>query len=165
MTFTNSQKTGVIATVFFHGMLLLFLLLMVLTLPAPPPQEEGFLVDFGNSPTGLGLEEPSAAEGIEKLAATKKVAPVTHSVSKPKPSNKAQDKGDEDLLTQEYEKTVQLAANAKKKIIRENKLKLDEERQLKAREEQQRRDEAFEKQKQEAEEFFHDIGLSTGVSR
>ena len=152
MTLTHSQKTGVIATVFLHALIFLLLLLMVLTLPAPPPQEEGFLVDFGNSPTGLGLEEPSAAEGSEALAATKKVTPAAHPVSQPKPATKVQDKGDEDLLTQEYEKTVQLAANARKKIAKEKKLKLDQERNIKAKEEQQRRDEAFEKQRQEAEE-------------
>lgn len=152
MTFTNSQKTGVIATVFLHALILLFLLLMVLTLPPPPLQEEGFLVDFGNSQTGLGLEEPSAAEGAEVSAAPKKVTPASHPVSQPKPVSKVQDKGDEDLVTQEYEKTVALAANARKKIAKEKKLKLDQERNIKAREEQQLRDEAFEKQRLVAEE-------------
>jgi len=152
MTFTNNQKTGVIATVIFHGVLLLFLLYMGLVLPYPPKQEEGFLIDFGNSPTGLGLEEPSAANAPDAVAATKKISPASHPVSRPRPSSKSQDKGDEDLLTQEYEKTVTVAANARKKIASEKKLKLDEERKEKAREEKQQRDEAYEQQKQEAEE-------------
>ena len=152
MTLTNSQKTGVIATVLFHAGLLLLLLYMVLNIPIPPPPEEGFLVDFGNSTTGLGLEEPSAANVADAAAASKKVVPKSHSVSRPAPASKIQDKGDEDLLTQEYEKTVTLAANARKKIDHEKKIKLDEERKLKAIQEKQRRDEAFEKQQQEAEE-------------
>jgi len=152
MTFTNSQKTGVIATVLFHAGLLLLLLTMYLTLPYPPPQEEGFLVDFGNSETGLGLEEPSAASAPTNVAASKKGASVSHPVSKPLPSSKVKGEGEEDLVTQEYEKTVELAANARKKSANDKKLKLDEERKLKAREEKQKRDEAFEKQQQEAEE-------------
>jgi len=152
MTLTSNQKTGAIATVIFHTALLLLLLLMVLNLPYPPPQEEGFLVDFGNSPTGLGLEEPSAANTPDAAGASKKVAPASHAVSRPLPASKAKDEGEEDIVTQEYEKTIAIAANAKKKLTDEKKIKLDEERKLKAREEKQRRDEAFEKQQQEAEE-------------
>ena len=152
MTYSNSQKTGAIATVLFHTLLFLFLIFMVIVLPVPPKEEEGFLVDFGNSNTGLGLEEPSAAMGSEAVAASKAKAAASHPVSQPKPSAKAQDKGDEDLVTQEYEKTVALAANARKKIEKEKKLILDEERKIKAREEKQQRDEAFAKQQQEAEE-------------
>ena len=152
MTISNSQRTGAIATVLFHTVLFLLLLLMVINLPNPPREEEGFLVDFGNSNTGLGLEEPSAAMGSEAVAAAKKPAPAAHAVSQPRPSAKVQDKGEEDLLTQEYEKSVALAASARKKIEKEKKLILDEERKIKAREEKQQRDEAIAKQKQEAEE-------------
>ncbi len=152
MTLTNSQKTGVIATVLFHTLIFLLLLYMGFVLPYPPPQEEGYLVDFGNSATGLGLEEPSAVMGSEPVATTTKPTSVDHPVSKPKSSGKVSDKGDEDLLTQEYEKSVAIAANMKKKIANEKKLKLDEERKLKEREEKQQRDEAFEKQQREAEE-------------
>lgn len=152
MTFTDNQKTGVIATVIFHTVLLFLLFYMGLVLPYPPKQEEGFLVDFGNSATGLGLEEPSAANTADAVAATKKIAPASHPVSRPRPSSKSQDKGDEDLLTQESEKTIALATSARKKIAIEKKLKLDEERKEKAREEKQKRDEAYEKQQQEAEE-------------
>jgi colicin import membrane protein len=152
ITISKSQKIGAIATVLFHMVILLLLLFMGFVLPYPPPQEEGFLVDFGNSPTGLGIEEPSAREGTENAVAAKKAASATHPVSRPKPSAKVQDKGDEDLLTQEYEKSIALAANLKKKSEHDKKIKLDEERKLKDREEKQQRDEAIEKQQQEAEE-------------
>ena len=136
----------------FHIALFLFLLLMVINLPVPPKEDEGYLVDFGNSNTGLGLQEPSAAMGSEVVSATKAKAAASHPVSKPRPSTKVQDKGDEDLLTQEYEKTVAIAANAKKKIAKEKQLLLDEERKIKARKEKEERDEALERQKQEAED-------------
>jgi colicin import membrane protein len=152
MTLTNTQKIGAISTVLFHTVILLLLLYLGFVLPYPPPQEEGYLVDFGNSTTGLGLEEPSAVQGSEASVAAKKAASAVHPVSRPKPSTKVQDKGDEDLLTQEYEKSIALVANAKKKAANDKKTKLDEERKLKEREEKQQRDEAFEKKKQEAEE-------------
>ena len=154
MTLTNSQKTGVISTVMFHAVVLLLLLYFGFVVPYPPPKEEGFLVDFGNSETGLGLEEPSAAPGTPEVvvAAAKKIMPVAKPISRPQNAAKVEDKGDEDLVTQEYEKTVAIAARAKKKLLNEKKAKLDEEQKLKAREEQQQRAEALEIQRQEAEE-------------
>ena len=152
MTLTDSQKTGIFSTVLFHTIILLLLLYFGFLVPYPPPKEEGFLVDFGNSETGLGLEEPSAAAAPEIVAAAKKIIPVAKPISRPQTTPKVDDKGDEDLLTQEYEKTVAVAARAKKKLLDEKKAKLDEEQKLKAREEQQQRAEALEIQQQEAED-------------
>lgn len=144
MTLTNSQKTGLITTVVFHSVVLLLLLYMGFVAPYPPPQEEGFLVDFGNSDTGLGLEEPSAASAPEVMATAKKVVPVAKTVNRPKNTPKASNQGEEDLLTQDYEKTVAVATLAKKKLNDEKKAKLAEEKQ--------QREEALEIQRQEAEE-------------
>ena len=160
MTLTNSEKTGLIATVTFHAVVLLLLLYLGFVTPYPPPQEEGFLVDFGNSETGLGLEEPSAASAPkvaevsapEVVTTTKKVVSASKPVTRPKSTSKVADNAEEDLLTQEYEKTVAIAARAKKKVIDEKKAKLDEDQRIKAREEQQQRNEALELQRQEAEE-------------
>ena len=152
MTLTNSERTGLIATVLFHTAVLLLLLYMGFVVPYPPPQEEGFLIDFGNSDTGLGLEEPSAASAPEVVAAAKKVVPVAKPINRPQNTPKVEDKGDEDLLTQDYEKTVAVAARAKKKVRDEKKAKLDEEQRIKAREEQQQRAEALEIQREEAAE-------------
>lgn len=151
MTLTNSQKTGVISTVLFHAVVLLLLLYWGFIVPYPPPKEEGFLVDFGNSATGLGLEEPSAENAPESVAAVEKVVSVAKPVNRPQNTPKVEDKGDEDLLTQDYEKTVAVAARAKKKLLDEKKAKLDEEQKIKARAEQQQRAEALEIQQQEAE--------------
>jgi len=152
MTLTNSQRTGLIGTVLFHAALIMFLLYMGFVVPNLPQQEEGFQVDFGNSETGLGLEEPSAAMAPEAVAAEKRIASAAKPVTKPHNASKVQDQGDEDLVTQEYEKTVAINARAKKKIIDEKKAKFDEDQRIKVREEQQQRAEALEVQRQEAEE-------------
>ena len=143
MTMTNSQKTGVIATVLFHTVVLLLLLYLGFVAPYPPPQEEGFLVDFGNSDTGLGIEEPSATNAPEAVAAAKKIV-HTKPVNRPQNTPKVEDKGDEDLLTQDYEKTVAVAARAKKKLLDDKKVKLDEQQQLKMAEALERQQEAEE---------------------
>ena len=152
MTLTNSEKTGLIATVTFHAVVLLLLLYMGFVTTYPPPQEEGFLVDFGNSETGLGLEEPSAASAPEIVAAEKKVVPAAKPINRPPKASKVEDKGEEDLLTQDYEKTIAVAARAKKKVRDDKKAQLDEEQRLKAREEQQQKADALEQQRQEADE-------------
>jgi len=152
MTLTNSQKTGIISTVVFHAVVLLLLLYWGFIVPYPPPKEEGFLVDFGNSATGLGLEEPSAADAPEAIAAAKKIVPVAKPVNRPQNTPKVDEKGDEDLLTQDYENTVAVAARAKKKLLDEKKAKLNEEQKIKARAEQQQKAEALEMQRQEAED-------------
>jgi len=153
MTLTNSQKTGLISTVFFHTVVLLLLLFFGFIVPYPPPQEEGFLVDFGNSETGLGLEEPSATEGTpEEVVASKKITPVAKPVSRPQNTPKVTDQAEEDLLTQEYEKTVAIAARAKKKVLDQKKAELLAEQKLKAKEEQEQREQALENQRQEAAE-------------
>ena len=66
MTLTESQKRGAFATVVFHTAMLLFLLFFGIITPFPPIPEGGFLFDFGNSETGIGLEEPSAGQPDNK---------------------------------------------------------------------------------------------------
>jgi outer membrane biosynthesis protein TonB len=159
MTLTNSEKTGLIATVSFHAVVLLLLLYLGFVTPYPPPQEEGFLVDFGNSETGLGLEEPSAASApivaevsAPEVAEVKKTVQAQKPVSRPKNTAKVTDNAQEDLLTQEYEKTVAIAARAKKKDRDDKKAKLDEQQKENAREKQQQRIDALELKRQEAED-------------
>ena len=152
MILTKSQRTGLISTVLFHAAILLLLLFMGFVVPSPLPVEEGFQVDFGNSETGLGQEEPSAVMGTEAVSVAEKVASAAKPVSSPPKVSKAVDKGDEDLVTQNYEKTVAVeASKAKKKLLDDKKARLEEERELKAQEKQQR-EEALEIQRQEAAE-------------
>lgn len=152
MTLSDSQKTGLMTTVIFHAVVLLLLLYFGFTAPYPPPQEEGFLIDFGNTETGLGVEEPSAA-APEIVSAPKRVVPVVKPVTPPRTIPKpADNKVEEDLLTQDYEKTVEVASRAKKKLADDQKAKLEEEKKLKEKLEMQQRAEALEVQRREAEE-------------
>jgi colicin import membrane protein len=52
----KDKKRGVIGSSIFHGVLLI--LFMVFGLSSIPQEEEGILVDFGDSSTGMGAMEP-----------------------------------------------------------------------------------------------------------
>ena len=151
MTLTDSQRTGVMMTVLLHAAILLLLLFMGIVTPGILPQEEGLLVDFGNSATGLGSEEPSAVQG-EPVAVKKIAEPATVPVSKPKAKKVDDTSVDEDILTQDMEKTVAIATAAKKKVIDDKKIKLENERKVKELEDRRLKAELVEKQQQEAEE-------------
>jgi hypothetical protein len=144
MTLTESQKRGVVATAVFHtGVILLFLFFGFIT-PYPPLPEGGILLDFGNSETGIGLEEPSASQQPVKQRVEIKSSKV---VSKSQAKSKANDAQEENLLTQEMEQSLALNTTLKKKIENDKKIKLEEERILKEKLDKRRRDEEIEQQR------------------
>ncbi|MCB8998484.1 MAG: hypothetical protein H6540_00245 [Bacteroidales bacterium] len=53
---------GLAGTILFHLLLLFLLLFFGFSFPDPPPEEQGVLVNFGNSETGLGKFEPKGEE-------------------------------------------------------------------------------------------------------
>jgi len=58
----EKQVKGVLFTIGFNAMILMILLLFGFTTPLPLPEEEGVMVDFGDSDTGMGLVEPTKQE-------------------------------------------------------------------------------------------------------
>ncbi|PIF02033.1 MAG: hypothetical protein CR996_01925 [Draconibacterium sp.] len=117
--------------------------------PLPLPGEEGILVNFGNSETGLGNSEPSPAknnplpvEPVQKEE--KKEVPPPPPQQKTSPPQAAK----EVALTQDYEKTAAIeAAEAKK---REEQLK--EQRRLQQIEAEKRKAEEAERLRKQQEE-------------
>ena len=138
MTFTSSQKTGLVATLFLHALILLLLLYMSILAPVPPI-EEGLLVDFGNSMTGLGSEEPSAVQSPDLEATTPKSAKEVKAVNIPKPAIKAAE-GEEDIVTQDYEKTITLAKVKKKALEDKKTKKIEEDKKLRELEAQRKQE-------------------------
>ena len=55
-------RNGLIGTILFHGLLLIMLLYLAFRTPLPLPEEQGILVDFGNSNTGFGNFEPRMSD-------------------------------------------------------------------------------------------------------
>jgi TonB family protein len=55
----QSKRAGLSGTLFFHGALLLILFLIKLVSPPMPEEEEGILINFGNSEQGMGEIQPT----------------------------------------------------------------------------------------------------------
>lgn len=133
MKYISEHRTGLIGTLVTHGVILIFLLYfgILITKPATPPFEEGILVNFGDSETGLGLEEPAPGEREPSVkpiesASEKLVLP-------PPPSKKVFSPDDDPIVTQDVEKTVAVKTPKKKaveKVIDPEKQRLAEEERL-----------------------------------
>jgi TonB family protein len=142
MTLNGSQKKGLFATVFFHTGLILLLLYFGITMTLPPVDTEGGItLDFGNSETGIGLEEPPAGRIQVDQEDKPEAVPAA-----PKIKIKAAAAKEEDLLTQDYDNTAVLKTSLKKKN-EEKKKKLEEDKKLQEELAQQRRLEEEERQR------------------
>lgn len=140
--YISEHKRGFIGTIIIHAVVLLLLMLFGFFTPLPLPGEEGILVNFGDSETGFGAEEPAPAE----------TAPVKDQVEKqvevktppPPPQKKvAAPAVKEAVMTQDLEKTVAMES-AKKKKEAEKKEEVEKEKLRKEQREQER----IEKQQQ-----------------
>ncbi|WP_318349784.1 TonB family protein [Aquipluma nitroreducens] len=148
MKYISEHRTGLIGTLVTHGVILIFLLYfgILITKPATPPFEEGILVNFGDSETGLGLEEPAPGE---REPSVKPIESASEKIVLPSPPAKKVSAADDDpIVTQDVEKTVAVKTPKKKvveKVIDPEKQRLAEEERLQKaeqlrqqREEQQR---------------------------
>ncbi len=144
---------GLAGTIIFHA--LLILLCIFLSLKNMPMEEEGLLVNFGDSDTGMGAVEPMQNE-------PQPARPVETTPPPPPPAQSAsQEKvSPEKINTQDFEEAAALKKEEARKKSEAEKKRLDEERKVKEekdrkerleREEQERirKEEALKKQKAE----------------
>lgn len=88
------SPSGLTGTIIFHGLLLLLFILLGFKAPYPPPGEEGILINFGNSETGLGETQPQGLPDVQKTN------PVSNN--------------EEELLTQNIEEAAYIKDQNKK---------------------------------------------------
>jgi len=86
------HRNGLIGTVVFHLSLLMLLFFMAFRTPLPLPEEQGIMVDFGNTDLGLGNFEP-------RLSDPARVQPQTATSTTTQP---------QENLTQDIEETAAL---------------------------------------------------------
>lgn len=125
----KDKRNGLLGTIFFHAALVFIFIYFKLNLTFPPPfpvvpEEMGMEVNFGNSETGWGEEEPSSGGSPEPENSA--VAAATPSTSKPE---KSAAKTQEEILTQQAEETARVEAQQKR--IAEAK-KAEEQRKIEA---------------------------------
>jgi colicin import membrane protein len=121
-----TQKNGIIGTIVYHIIILLILLFFGFSAPLPPQGDEGILINFGDSPRGLGNREPMQAE----LKPQEKV-------EQSQPAQKTDISGTkQELLTQDFEeapvvasKEVKKKKEPEKEIVRETKPVTEEKKE------------------------------------
>ncbi|HNX54584.1 MAG TPA: cell envelope integrity protein TolA [Prolixibacteraceae bacterium] len=136
MNYIQEHKQGLIGTVITHGLILFFLMYFGIITTVPKPPDEGILVNFGDSETGFGIEEPAPGE---KDPGLKPIESASEKIAVPPPSKKTVDVADDDeVATQDIEKSVAVKTKKDKKPVEKvdpEKLRLAElERQQKAEE-------------------------------
>ncbi len=154
----TEHKKGIIGTVIFHVAALLMLLFLGFFTPLPLPGEEGILVNFGNSETGLGDMEPSPARNnpppAEPETKKEEEVPPPPPVTTPPKAQPQQQPEKEVAMTQDYEKTaaIDAAETKRREEAKKRQLEIDEQRRQKKVEDDRIRQADQERiQKQQAE--------------
>ncbi len=152
MISTKEQRIATIGTVIFC-VLFLLMLLMVRFINDPTEEEEGVLVNFGDTEQGMGQVEPrpAVAEAVPAPPTPSEPAP---SESTPEP----QQSGEEEVVNQDFEESAVIEQKKKKKREedelkrRQDELKRQQEAEQQRLAEEQRRKEEEERKRQEEEQ-------------
>mgnify|MGYP001124986266 CR=1 FL=1 len=156
MDYFREHKSGLIGTIVVHGTLLVLMILFGFFTRLPLPGEEGILVNFGDSETGLGEMEPSPIIAQEEPT-QKEEKEEASAVLPPKPAVKETTKpAKEEIVTQDFEKTAAIEA-AKKKKEEERLKQIELEKERKAELERQRLEAEARKKKEEEDRRIAEI--------
>ena len=161
----KDKRNGLIGTIFFHSVLLFIFIYFKLNLTFPPvfptvPQEEGMEVNFGNSETGWGEEEPSSG-GSPEPEQSSTVAAVAATKAPEKSAAQTQ----EALITQQEEETAR--AEAQQKRVEQAK-KAEEQRKIdaeKQRVEAEKKKKADDISKMVGNAFGNGTSQSQGINK
>lgn len=150
MSYIKEHKEGIILTILFHAALFLILLKFGFFTPLPLPEDKGVLVDFGNSSVGMGNIEPSVRpEPVQqKLEEIKEQVPPAASIPKttvPEPRTTA---GKEEVMTQDFEKTVAVDEGNKKREEEIRKKQEEDARKKREQDEIKRKEDLIKQQKE-----------------
>ena len=155
------KAQGVVGTILFHIIVLLFLLIFGLS--TIPKEEEGVLVNLGDSRIGWGKQEPkkAVAQSNPKPKSTPPPASVSKKVEPTKEQIKTQDYDEAPEVKSEEQKKKEEAEKQKRleqeKIRKEQeRIKREEQEKLRKAEEERKRKEAEERKKQEEAKAIND---------
>jgi TonB family protein len=141
----SEHRSGLIGTLVTHSVILFFLIVTAIRMTTPPkPLEEGILVNFGDSETGFGLEEPAPGEREPSIKPIESASAAI--VVPPPPAKRVSSPDDDPIVTQDLEKTVAIKVPVKKKIAEKV---IDPEKQRLAEEEKLRKAELARQQMEE----------------
>lgn len=132
---SKSKRIGFVGTLLFHTGIIALLFFFGFRTPLPLPEEEGILVNFGNTDQGAGRKRPSQSQSKPARKSTPK--PVAKKKETIKPIEKTSPK--EKILTQNTEDAPALPSAEE---ITKKKAKEEKTRQLKREQDKIRKIEA-----------------------
>ncbi|MUP37463.1 cell envelope integrity protein TolA [Labilibaculum euxinus] len=154
MSNSKGKRIGFVGTIIFHIGLLAILFYLGFHTPLPLPEEEGILVNFGNTNQGLGKKDPAPSQSTQAVTAVTKPAPKPQ-VSQSKPEKSASS-ANEKILTQDSEEAPSVPsakeiAKKKAEVEKNKKIKAEQDRLKKIETEKKRLEEIKQQQEAEAE--------------
>ncbi len=141
MKYILEHRQGLIGTIVTHGLILFFLMYFGILNSIPTPPDEGILVNFGDSETGFGMEEPAPGE---KDPGLKPIESASEKIVVSTPSKKVDETTNDDAIaTQDIEKSVTVPKKEKKVVekVDPEKLRLAEAERLRKAEELRKKQE------------------------
>ena len=110
--FIKEHKTGIIGTIIFHIIIGAIFMLFGYATPLPLPEEEGILINFGDSDEGFGMEEPAFSEAVQEEA--------QEEVQESTPETTSSET-EEGTITQDYEEAPAIEEQGEKEKTEETK--------------------------------------------
>jgi len=126
---SRSKRVGFVGTLLFHAAIIALLFFLGFRTPLPLPEEEGILINFGNTDQGAGNKRPAPTQSQAAKKAVSK--PVVKKKDVVKSVKKTASSPKEKILTQNTEDAPSLPSAeeiAKKKSKEEQAKKLKRER-------------------------------------
>jgi len=134
---SRSKRIGFVGTVLFHAGIIALLFFLGFRTPLPMPQEEGILINFGNSDQGAGRKRPATSQS--RPARKSKPKPVVKKEKAKKTVTKTASTAREKIMTQNTEDAPSMPSAEE---IAKQKAKKDKARKLKKEQEKAKKIEA-----------------------
>ncbi len=130
MSYFKKHKEGLVFSAIFHAVLIAILLYFGFFTPLPLPQEQGVLVDFGTTETGIGkIDPPQKKTPPKQQEVVPEETVPQQSRAQPKTTTNPAENNNE-VLSQDYEETVAINREKEKEALK----KAEEDRKLKEKE-------------------------------
>ena len=111
--FIKEHKTGIAGTIIFHIIIGAIFMFFGYSTPLPLPEEEGILINFGDSDEGFGQIEPRISESIQEQETVQESQKTT-----PETTTSPNDDG---AITQDYEEAPAIQEQGQEEKTEETK--------------------------------------------
>ena len=111
--FIKEHKTGIVGTIIFHIIIGAIFMFFGYSTPLPLPEEEGILINFGDSDEGFGQIEPRTSESIQEQETVQESQETTQETTT--------SPNDDGAITQDYEEAPAIQEQGQKEKTEETK--------------------------------------------